>query len=435
MKSLLIIAAGVSLATGVQGADLLQLYRDAQAYDTTLGSARATYKAGLERVPQARAGLGPQANLSASATLNSVYRKSFGTSTGSNAAYTLALSQPLYRKQNNILLDEAKTQIGQFDAQLASAEQDLILRVAQAYFDVLQAQDNVAVSKSQKKAIEEQLAQAKRNFEVGTSTITDTHEAQARYDLATAKEISDANDLEVKRHALEILIGKMPEPLASLKEKVELPLPQPNDMAQWVGAAEARNLQVVIAGIAETISGQEIERNRAAFTPTVDLIASLSDSGNGASAQVPIGGEPRIAQMGVQLAIPLWDSGLRNSRIRESVANRDKARQDLETTRRTVAQSARQAFLGVTSGIAQVKALQQALVSSQSSLDSTKLGQEVGVRTGVDVLNAQQQLFQAKRDLLQARYTTILNQLRLKSAAGTLSETDLLEINVNLTSR
>ena len=412
-----------------QAADLLDIYQAAEQEDQQYASAKAAYRAGIEKLPQARAALKPQINLTAPLTANYVNNHLADVSANyMSVGYSLQLTQPLYRLQNKVLVDQATIQLTQFEAQLNQSQQDLMLRTAQAYFDVLLAEDNVAVSRNQKIAISEQLAQAKRNFEVGTSTITDTHEAQARFDLATAREIADQSDLDVKRRALEILIGKPMENLAPLRDKLNLPPPQPNDMAQWVEVAQKQNLQVVVFKAAEDIAEQEIRRNKAAFTPTVDLVASYGDSAT--STKKPgFGQEVSSGAVGVQINIPIWEGGLRNSRVREAVANRERARFDTENVRRQVAQSARQSYLGVTSGIAQVKALEQALVSTTSQLESTKLGQEVGVRTGVDVLNAQQQLYSARRDLYAARYNTLLNQLKLKSASGILAKNDLAEVN------
>ncbi len=432
MRGLTPIALGLMLAYSAQAADLLDVYQAADQQDPTYASAKAAYKAGIEKLPQARAALWPQVNMTAPLTGNYVkdHISDENASYGA-ASYTLSLTQPLYRLQNNIVVDQATLQLTQFEAQLNQAQQDLILRVAQAYFDVLLAEDNVAVSRNQKIAISEQLAQAKRNFEVGTATITDTHEAQARYDLATAREIADQNDLEVKRRALEILIGRSLDNLAPLRDRLVLPPPTPSDMSQWVDVARKQNLQVVVFQTAEEIAEKEISRNKAAFTPTVDLVASYGDSAT-TTREPGFGQEVSNASVGVQINIPIWEGGLRHSRVREAVANRERARFDTEGTRRQAAQDARQAYLGVTSGIAQVKALEQAVVSTQSQLDSTKLGQEVGVRTGVDVLNAQQQLFSARRDLYSAQYNTILNQLRLKFAAGLLARNDLIEVNGSL---
>ncbi len=428
------IALGLLLAYSAHGADLLEVYQAAEQQDQVFAAAKATYAAGLEKLPQARSALRPQVNLRLPVTYNYVrsHPHSENATTSSDnyagANLTLELTQALYRPENAIIVDQAQLQLTQIEAQLQQAQQDLIVRASQAYFDVLLAEDNVAVSRNQKIAISEQLAQAKRNFEVGTATITDTHEAQARYDLATAREIADLSDLEVKRRALEILVGKPLDQLSPLRDKVLLPPPTPNDMGQWVDVAQNQSLQVVVFKAAEDIAVKEIERNKAAFKPTVDLIANVSENYN-SSKKAGFSQDTTSAAIGVQLNYPIWEGGLRNSRVRESVALREKARFDTENARRQVAQNARQAYLGVTSGIAQVKALEQAVVSTQSQLESTKLGQEVGVRTGVDVLNAQQQLYTARRDLYSAQYNTILSQLKLKFAAGLLARNDLIEVN------
>ena len=431
------IALALMFAYSAHGADLLDVYQAAEQQDQVFAAAKETYRAGLEKLPQARSALRPQVNLQLPLTYNYVRTNPAGDATVSGSDHygavglTLSLTQALYRPENSIVVDQAQLQLTQIEAQLSQAQQDLIVRAAQAYFDVLLADNNVAVSRNQKIAISEQLAQAKRNFEVGTATITDTHEAQARFDLATAREIADQSDLEVKRRALEILVGKPMDQLSPLRDRVTLPAPTPNDMNQWVDVAQNKSLQVVVFKTAEDIAVKEIERNKAAFKPTVDLIADLNENYN-SSNKPGFGQESTSAAVGVQLNYPIWEGGLRNSKVRESVALREKARFDTENARRQVAQNARQAYLGVTSGIAQVKALEQAVVSTQSQLESTKLGQEVGVRTGVDVLNAQQQLYTARRDLYSAQYNTILNQLRLKFAAGLLARNDLIEVNAAL---
>ena len=342
---------------------------------------------------------------------------------------TLSVTQPIFRMQNIVVYEQALTQVEQADAQLALAAQDLILRVAQAYFDVLLAQDNVAFAEAQKTAIGQQLEQAKRNFEVGTATITDTHEAQARYDLTTAQEIAARNDLELRRRALEQVIARAAPPLAPLGPAFTLKAPEPAVMDTWVGLAQQRNLQVRVAQSALTFATQEIARNRGAHYPTLDAFATLSGTGAGLRTQGGIGNDTRSAIVGLQLALPIYQGGATNSRVRESIANEERARQDLENARRTAEFTARQAFLGITNGIAQVRALEAALVSTQSQLASTRLGQEVGVRTQVDVLNAQQQLFSARRDLAQSKYNYVLSLLRLEAAIGELTEDDLVAVN------
>ena len=428
-------AALLATATAVQGADLLDIYRQARESDAVYAAARATWAATQEKLPQGRAGLLPQANLSASTQHNDRDLRFRNPATPSaegqfnSNSLSVSVTQPIYRKQNQVTYEQSKVQIEQADAQLALVGQDLILRTAQAYFDVLLAQFNLEVAGAQKTAISEQLAQAKRNFEVGTATITDTHEAQARFDLTVSQEIAAQNDVEIKRRQLAQIIGRTAPDLARLGTDYALALPAPNDVTQWVERASRANLQVQINQAGLRIAQQEIEKSRGAHHPTLDAFASYTDSASGSGIQGGFGTDTTTRVVGLQLAIPIYQGGATSSRVREALANQDKARQDLETARRAAELATRQSFLGVANGVAQVKALQAAVVSSQSSLDSTQLGREVGVRTQVDVLNAQQLLFGTRRDLAQAIYNYLLSLLRLKGAVGTLAEEDLIRLN------
>ena len=425
MKSLPFALLALLASPLLHAANLMDVYREAQQQDAAYASARAALRAGREKLPQGRALLLPSVNLGANTTWNEVDLPAGNRQYNSNG-YSLSLSQPIYRKQNFAQYEQAKGQVSQAEAQFAVARQDLVIRVAQAYFDVLLAQDNVALAGAQKSAIGEQLEMAKRNFEVGIATITDTHEAQARYDLTTSQEIAAQNDLEIKKRALQQIISKIPGHLAVLNSKFPLVLPEPNDMTKWVAQAEQQSPQIAIQRAALEIADQEVEKNRAGHYPTLDLVAGHSRNNN---SSYLLSGTVTSQTVGLQLSLPIYQGGSVSSKVREALANQEKARQDLELARRQAALQTRQSFLGVTSGMAQVKALEQALVSSQSSLDSTRLGQEVGVRTNVDVLNAQQQLYTAKRDLSQARYNYILSQLKLKSAVGVLSDEDVEQVN------
>ena len=416
-------------------ADLLEIYRLALASDPVYSAARASWTAAQEKLPQGMAGLLPQATLSASTQYNDRDLRFRNPAVpgsqsqfNSNSA-SVSVTQPLYRKQNFVAYDQGKTQVALADVQFASAGQDLILRVSQAYFDVLLASANLSFTEAQKKAIGQQLEQAKRNFEVGNATITDTHEAQARFDLVTSQEIAARADVEVKNRTLEQLIGRAAPALAPPAKNFAPSPPAPNAMEPWVERARTNGLAVRIAQETLNFQSQDVVRNRGAHYPTVDAFASVTDSGSGSGAQGGSGTDTNSKIVGLQLAIPLYQGGIVNSRVREALANEDKARQDLENARRSAELAARQGYLGVTSSIAQVRALEAAVVSNQSSLDSTVLGQQVGVRTQVDVLNAQQLLFSARRDLAQARYNYILSLLRLTAAAGELDEEDLQRIN------
>jgi len=424
---LVTLIAGAVLSLQVHAVNLLQVYQDALVNDSIYASARANLSAGQEASVQGRAKLLPLVGLSGSHLRSS----RSGTADTTTHGYTLSLSQPLFDIAAWQTYEQSKLSVAASEAAFAIVQQDLILRVAQAYFDVLAAQDTLASLQAQKSAISEQLASAKRNFEVGTATITDTHEAQARYDLATAQEFAAQSDLDIKRAALQQIIGKPAAELAVLRSGVTLQTPQPAQMDPWVNSAEQQNFDVASKQLALEIAKRDITRNRAGHYPSVDLVASRSDSNQRNTLQSQ-GTGPTNA-IGVQWAIPLFSGFAVTSQVRQAIALEDKARADLETARRTAAQNARQAYLGVNSGLAQVQALQAAEISSQSALESNRLGYQVGVRINIDVLNAQQQLYATQRDLAKARYDTLINSLRLKSAAGMLREQDLVQINTLLT--
>jgi len=430
------LLASAFLSLSANATDLLQIYQDALANDPQYASARSSLTAGQEKSVQGRAGLLPTIGLNGSDTRSRVESqpdianadRNFTTLTNT---WSLALSQPLFRWANWQQYEQGKLSVVISEAQFAQAKQDLIVRVGQAYFDVLAAQDTLATLQAQKVAISEQLASAKRNFEVGTSTITDTHEAQARYDLATAQEFAAQSDLQVKRSALQQIIGKEAGELATLKAGVKLNSPQPAAVNEWVSSAEKQNFNVVASEVAVEVAKREIERNRAGHYPTLDLVASTGRTATGGASSTGTG-VVKPTTIGVQWSIPLFAGFAVDSKVKEAVALQEKARNDLETNRRSAAQGARQAYTGVTSGLAQVKAYEAAEISSQSALDSNKLGYQVGVRINIDVLNAQQQLYTTRQNLAKARYDTIMNGLRLKSAAGTLKEEDLSEVNTLL---
>jgi outer membrane protein len=426
--------AAVALPAAAE--DLLQVYRDAQRYDAVYSSARYSLEAGRERIPQARALLLPSANITANVAATRIEQESNNelitpsfVRSPTTQGYTFTLSQPVFRPQNLVQRDQADYQVRQAEATYGQAAQDLAVRTGQAYFDVLTARDTLALVGAQKAAISEQLAQAKRNFEVGTATITDTHEAQARYDLIVAQEIAAQNDLESKRRALQLLTGKEYEQLKALRVDIRLAPPSPNDMQAWVDIAEKQAYPVLAQEAATAVAQLEVKRQSSGHWPTLDLVGTYGTTKDTGSLQTGVGREITTSQLALQLAIPLYQGGGISSREREAAANYYKSRDDLLNARRTAALTTRQTYLAVINGIAQVAALEQALTSSQSALDSNRLGYEVGVRINIDVLNAQQQLFSTRRDLAVARYNAILNHLRLKAAAGTLREEDLEEVN------
>ncbi len=430
------VTMAVALMAGqAAAADLEQIYREALAYDAALAAARASAEAGREKLPQGRAGLLPSLNLTGNTNWNdSTAHLATGNPSGryNSNGWQVQLTQPLFRWQNWVQYKQGEMQAALADAQYQLAVQDLTLRASQAYFDVLGAQDVLAAAQALNEANTQQLALAKKSFEVGTVTITDVHEAQSRADLSSAQVIAAESDLAVKRHALLVLTGKEPDSLKGLRKGVALSRPDPTDIQSWVAAAEASNLSVQVNQLVSEIATREVERNRAGHLPTVDMVASR---GNTATSN-PLGNfsayNTDSTVVGLQLAVPLFQGGATNSRVREASALREKAVSDLDNARRTAAQSARQAYLGVTSGLAQVKAFEAAQVSSRSALDANKLGYEVGVRINIDVLNAQSQLFDTQQKLAKARYDTLMAQLKLKAAAGTLGDEDIKAINALL---
>lgn len=417
-----------------QAQSLVELYTSARAFDATYQSARLQYDANLARADQAKAGILPSAGLAAGVSRtnfdnsNPSVDRSFSTQ---NA--TLQASQPLYRPANQATYEQGIKQVEQAKALLDAAEQDLIVRCSQAYFDVLAAIDTLTFVRAQKTAVGEQLASAKRNFEVGTSTITDTREAQARFDLVTAQEIAADNDLRVKKIALDQLVGKTESQPKGLAAPLSLPAVVPLDVNSWVQQSELLHPNIRQAKSAVEIAELEVKKAEAGHKPTLDATASynITRSPSG-TAQSALSSRANTGTIGLSFNLPLFAGYATQNRIRETLSLRDKASSDLEGARRTVAQATRTAYFGVLSGQGQVKALEAAELSSQSALDANKLGYQVGVRINIDVLNSQSQLFQTKRDLAQARYNVLLGGLRLRQANGTLTPDDLLPINALL---
>jgi outer membrane protein len=418
-------------AAPVQAQSLLELYESARGYDATWQSAKAQYDANLFRAEQARAGILPSASLGAvlarskyDSTVPDIER---GITTQSA---TLNAAQPLYRPVNFATWEQGKRQVDLAKAQLTAAAQDLMIRVSQAYFDVLAAQDTLAFVQAQKAAVAEQLASAKRNFEVGTATITDTREAQARHDLVIAQEIAAENDLRVKRVALDALVGRTDVKPVPLALPVKLPAPQPANPEAWVQQGEDNSPALQQAKVNVEIAQLETKKAEAAGRPTLDLTASYGLTRNpDGNATIAPATRNTLGTVGLSFNVPLFAGFAIQNRVRETLSLEAKAQADLEANRRALAQTIRTAYFGLVSGQGQVQALEAAEASSQSALDANRLGYQVGVRINIDVLNAQSQLYQTKRDLAQARYGVLLGDLKLRQAAGTLLPDDLARLN------
>jgi len=416
--------------------DLLTLTREALINDPTYSAARYAQLAATEAVPQARSNLLP--NVSASVgdaanrydfrSENQLLLPSF-EKTFNSWGPALNFSVPLYSAPLWEGLTQAKLSVKQSEAQLAQARSDLLVRVAQAYFDVLAAQDALTALRENKKAVSEQLAQAKREFEVGTKTIVDTHEAKARYDQIDAQEQVARGDLAVKQSALRAIVGHDPGELQRLRDPIQLDPPKPNDIETWAHNAEETNYSVMAARAASEIAHHQTKRAHDAYLPSVNVTGGIQYQRSTGSLYIPVSNNTTGSSLGITLTVPVFTGGAIQSQVREALAREERADQDLELARRTAAQAARQAYTGVDYGLAQVQALESAEVSAKTQLDSTRLGYQVGVRINLDVLNANTQLFNTQRDLKKARYDFLINGLKLKAAAGNLQDEDVQVVN------
>lgn len=419
--------------------DLSSAVKSALDYDATFLAARKQADADATRAAQGLGLLLPNASATASRTSTEVDLSgvpSPGVRRYGNI-YSITLTQPVFRLDALASFGQERERSRAGEANFAQARIDSILRVTEAYFAVLLAQDTLASIEAELKAITEQLASAKRNFEVGTATITDQQEAQARFDLASARRFATLNDLEVKRNALAQLVGQNPpKQLRGLQDALTLAPPAPMEVNAWVEQARSANLRVQSAQSNAEIAALELRRVVAAQNlPSVDLVARRTrvDPYRGTTGSDNPLGYSDTDTLSLQMTLPLFSGGIAINKAKELSALRDKSNFELENARRTAEQTARSAFLSVLAGLSEVKAYEAAEKSSRLALESNQLGYEVGVRINIDVLNAQQQLTTTLQNLARARYDTLLNGLRLKAAAGSLREQDIDTVNGLLT--
>lgn len=431
----LAIAACLLLARAAQAQSLQELYDAARGYDATYLAARASADAAAARVAQAEALFRPTLGLQASATgTRSDGPDVMPTVTSRTLQAGLQGSYSVYNAANQPTLDKSRRGYDVAQADLEAAEQDLIVRLATAYFNVLNAQDTLSTTQANKLAIAEQLASAKRNFEVGTATITDTREAQAKYDLAVAQELAADNDLRVKRVTLDQLVGRVGVQPKDLATPVALPALPSDNVDTWVSTAEQLHPSIRKARLGLESAQLDTQIARAAEKPSLDASATLGaqnlrNSLNGVAAVSSGVGTAKTASLGLTLTYPLYTGGASQGRIRETLVLEEKARNDLDFARRAVSEATRQTFFGVQSLRAQVGAYEAAEVSTKLALEATQLGYKVGVRVNLDVLNAQTQLYTTQRDLAKARYDVVVNGLKLRQASGQLQPEDLSAVN------
>lgn len=421
----LLLAGMVAALFGqpVGAEDLLQVYRQSMESDPALKAAAASQQASQEAKPQARALLLPSVGVTASrGSTFGVVGVSTGSDGGNTHSYAIGLTQPVYNRASQVQQRLAEETIKQADTDFNNAQNDLILRVAQGYFGVLAAIDNLTFATAEKNAFARQLEQANRRFEVGLATITDVYDAQARFDGAVSSEIDAINKLANARELLRQLTGQDYAQLNLLSERMPLALPNPNDPEQWVRMALDNNLTLRSAGFGVEQARENIQLQKAGHYPSLDLNANRADVDTAFTRTIS-------SQVNLQLTIPLYSGGAVSSRSRQAAYNYEASRQNLENLQRDAVRTVRNAYRGQETSISQIKALDQTRVSTRSALEATQAGYEVGTRTIVDVLNAERNVYLAEREYAAARYSYIANFLVLKQAAGQLSEEDMVEIN------
>ncbi|WP_434632874.1 TolC family outer membrane protein [Chromobacterium sp. CV08] len=419
--------------------DLVGAWQAARNYNADFAVSRAQRDAGQEKLVQGRSQLLPQISATGSYNYNNPLQPKVLLDASGNPAsdmhyethgYSVNVQQPLFDVGKYTGYKKGKIGTELADTTYDAAEQQLILDISQAYFDVLRAQDTLAATRASKKTYLNLLQQAKTAFEVGTATITDTNEAQAGYDGAVAQEISDANNLELAQHNLQRLTGLDPAGIQTVREQLPLESPKPAGLDAWIDMAQRNSLKIKSAEQNLQLAEQTITEKRGNHLPTVNLTAGYNDSvSNQSTTTLPGMQHSRGSQIGVTVTVPLFAGGGISSQVREAVALRDAAREQLEASRRQVREDVRKAFLGVTNGAALVRAQQQLLVSAKSKVESTRLGKEVGIRTSIDLLQAEQAYYSALTTLANAKYSYLTARLALAQSAGQLEPQVLSDVN------
>ncbi len=431
----ILLAISIMPLASLEAANLIDIYREALEHDAQYKVARHAYMATQEKMPQGRAGLLPNIQFTARERETQLNTQMHSEDFISGRGLTVTATQPLFRVENFIIYEQSKNEVAQGDARFILAAQDLILRLTQAYFDMLIAQVNVEAVEAQEKAFRQQLELMKHNLEFGLGTIVDTNEAESLHDLAVSQEIAARNALEINKRTLQSIINRFPNDLTgiSFESIVSDSLTAPySNMEELVALAENKNYALRIQQLAYEIAKQETSRAKAGHYPTLDLVGQYNNQMNQAFIVAGRGIDFESKFIGVELKLPIFQGFSTQSREREMLANQGKAREELENIRRIISLQVRQHYLNISNGIAQVKALKKAVVSSRSHLDSTILGQKSGIRIEIDVLNAQQQYFSARKNLVVAYYNYLMSRLRLKAVLGELDESVLEEINVFL---
>ncbi len=414
------------LGSVVNATNLDETYKLAQQYDSTIRAAEYDYESAIQRLPLAKSAFRPQLNFAYDASRNEQRRDDYGTF--DDQQFTLTLRQSLFNRENGAIVDQARLGVKQAEAQLLAQQQNLILRTANTYFDVLRAKVEVDFSGSELDAIARQKEQAERRFDVGLVPVTDVRSAQAQYDLAIAAQIAAKNQLQTAVGAMEVLTGSRPETIAALATDLPLVAPDPANAEAWVKLAVEQNLDLVAARLAAQTAAAGVSAIRGSRYPTLDLVGAAQAAEN--ELKDPIRGRDlKGGSIGIEIRMPVYTGGRIKSQVRQAKADSNSAQQTLLSQERSTAQQTRDAFRGVTGSIARANALQQALISTRKSAEATDAGFRAGTRTSVEVLQALRDVYRAESDYAGARYDYIINYLSLKAAAGTLNANDLIPIN------
>ncbi|MEE9395855.1 MAG: TolC family outer membrane protein [Methylococcales bacterium] len=425
----------IVFSASANGMDLTQTYALALLNDPTLKAARAQRDAVREVKPQAVAQLLPLLSVQGSGNYvesrtanNSGIQSQFLASRNENyreGGFSVNLNQPVFHWDYWARLFQTDYEIGQAEAQYKTAEQELMVRVAQAYFGVLTAQDDLEFKTAEKIAIGRQLEQAQQRFDVGLIAITDVYEAQAGYDQARSEEISAQNEVDNAKERLREIIGEQAVELAILAKDIPLKPPTPSDINGWSTAAQKQNYEVIAAQNNVKIAHGNVDIQQSGHYPTLDIVGSYGIN----ESESEVGLSRENGTVGLQLNVPLFEGGGVLSRTRQAAHSYTQAQDELVKTRRAVSRQVKDAYRGVISTIARVKALKAAVKSSESSVEATEAGFEVGTRTMVDVLNVQRDLFRAKSAYANSRYDYILNGFLLKQASSIMSGDDLSNVS------
>ncbi|MGZ5006593.1 MAG: TolC family outer membrane protein [Methylobacter sp.] len=430
LLGLIVVFFTVIFSSAVYAQDLLEVYELALQNDPVLKQARASQLATGESKNQSIANLLPNVSATGVSNLNRLANKratyqGSGVQNYSDNNFNVNLTQPLFHWDHWIQLSQSDNQIAQAEADYQAELQKLMVKITEAYFNVLSAQDNLEFSRAEKQAIARQLEQAKQRFAIGLIDITESQQAQAAFDTAVANEIEASNNVDDQKEALTEIIGSQELALSNMGENIPLAKPEPNDISQWSNSAEVGNFNIISAFNQMEFSRKSIDLQRTGHLPKLDLVASLGEYDT--TSQFGLRGSTEI--VGVRLNVPLFEGGAVNSRTQQARYKFEQAKEQLTAAKRAVNRQVKDAYRGITTSISRVEALKTAVSSAEVAVQATEAGFEVGVRTLVEVLDEQRNLYRAKRDYSRTRYDYLLNGIRLKQAAGSLAQADIEQIN------